>query len=162
MSKEKRNIIVTLQCFVKKGNKYLMLHRNGDKKIMPNVWMAPGGKREFHEGLFECARREIKEETGLEIKNIKIKVTGNGYLEDLKQELYFHFLIADIAGGKLLKNPSDGELLWLTPKEIAVLPNLLSELNYILPFIFRKSDKVVSFKATYKKGNTLTDFVLES
>ena len=74
---DKRNILVTLECFVKKDGKYLMLHRNPDKKILPNVWMAPGGKREHNEGLFECARREIKEETGLEITNLRIKASGN-------------------------------------------------------------------------------------
>src|SRR5579864_2542948 len=84
-SMKSRNILVTLECFVKKDNTYLMLHRNKDKRIMPDVWMAPGGKREFNEGLFECARREVLEETGLEIKNLRIKVSGNGYLKDLDQ-----------------------------------------------------------------------------
>ena len=42
-----RNIAVTLECFVKKDGKYLMLHRNPKKRIMPDVWMAPGGHREF-------------------------------------------------------------------------------------------------------------------
>lgn len=76
----KRNIVVTLECYVKKDDKYLMLHRNKNKKIMPDVWMAPGGKREFNEGLFEAARREIKEETGLEIKNLRVRATGSAYL----------------------------------------------------------------------------------
>ncbi len=39
---KRRNIAVTLECFVRKGGKYLMLHRNEDKRIMPGVWMAPG------------------------------------------------------------------------------------------------------------------------
>lgn len=86
-----RNISVALECFIKKDGKYLMLHRNPTKKIMPGVWMAPGGKREHNEGLFECARREIFEETGLKIKNLQIKATGNAYLKDLDLEVYFHF-----------------------------------------------------------------------
>ena len=56
---DKRNIVVTFECFVKKDDKYIMLHRKADKRIMPDVWMAPGGHREFNEGLFEAARREI-------------------------------------------------------------------------------------------------------
>lgn len=35
-----RNIAITLECFVKKDGKYLMLHRRNDKRIMPDVWMA--------------------------------------------------------------------------------------------------------------------------
>src|ERR1035437_10242347 len=105
-----RHIQVTLQCYVKKDGKYLMLHRGPHKKIMPNVWMAPGGRREFNEGVFECARREVKEETNLEIKNLKILSTGCAYLKDLDSELFFHFVGADYAGGEPPENPEDGEL----------------------------------------------------
>lgn len=159
----KRNIAVTLECFVKKDNKYLMLHRNKDKRIMPNVWMAPGGKREFNEGLFEAARREVREETGLRIKNPRIKATGNAYLKDLDQELYFHFIVADYAGGKLKKNKDDdGELVWLTSIEIANLDNLLSEIKKVLPYVFSSDDRIISYKAVYEKGNIMTKFEIEN
>lgn len=108
---KKRNIAVALECFVKKNGKYLMLHRGKHKRIMPDVWMAPGGHLEFNEGLFACARREIREETGLDIKNLKVKAVGTAYLEDLNQELFFHFLTADYAGGKVVQNLEDGELV---------------------------------------------------
>lgn len=156
-----RNIAVTLECFIKKGNKYLMLHRDKGKKIMPNVWMAPGGRREFNEGLFEAARREIKEETGLKIKNLRVKAIGNAYLNDLNQELYFHFLIADYAGGKLRKNPEDGKLAWLTVEQISKLDNLLAEIREILLYLFADNDNIVSYKAVYEKGNKLVDFQIE-
>jgi 8-oxo-dGTP diphosphatase len=138
---EQRNIIVTLECFVKKDGKYLMFHRSPEKRIMPNVWMAPGGKREFNEGLFECARREILEETGLQIKNLKIKATGNAYLKDLEQELYFHLIVADYAGGEVHQTSEDGRLEWLTPQEISQLDNLLAEIREVLPYIFNEMIK---------------------
>src|SRR3989344_4696411 len=96
-----RNIACTFECFIKRGQKFLMLHRAKDKKIMPDVWMAPGGKREFNEGLFECVRREIKEETGLTLKNLQVKVIGNAYLKDLDLEVFFHLLRADYHSGML-------------------------------------------------------------
>lgn len=155
-----RNILITLECFVKKGNRYLMLHRNPNKKIMPDVWMAPGGKREFNEGLFECARREIMEETGLKIKNLKVRAVGNAYLKDLNQELFFTFVFADYAEGKLKQNTNEGEFVWLTVKEIEKLDNLLSEIKYIMPDLFL-SKKIISYKAVYDKGNNLTNLILE-
>lgn len=158
---DKRNIAVTLECFVRKGEKYLMLHRSSKKKIMPDVWMAPGGHLEFNEGLFECARREIEEETGLAIKNLKVKAVGTAYLKDLDQELFFHFVTAEYAGGTLRQNPHDGELVWLTPAEIRKLPTLLSELRSVIPHIFNADDSVISYKATYESGNKIIDFQLE-
>jgi 8-oxo-dGTP diphosphatase len=156
-----RNIIVGLECYVKKGKKYLMLHRHPNKKILPNVWMAPGGKIEPHEGLYECARREILEETGLKIKNIRLKSVGHGYLKDLDQEIFFYFLVADWAGGKLISETDVGELAWFTPDQIYKLDNLLEELHQVLPLIFRQGNRVISYKCTYDKGNHMTEFVLE-
>ncbi len=157
----KRNIVVTLECFIKKGNKYLMLHRASHKKIMPDVWMAPGGHIEFNEGLFEAAKREVLEETGLKIKNLKVKAVGTAYLKDLDQEIFFHLVTADYASGKIIQNDQDGELKWLTKTQIAKLPNLLSELHLILPYLFSKRAPVISYKATYESGNKMIDFVLE-
>lgn len=157
-----RNIAVTLECFVKRDGKYLMLHRGKHKRIMPDVWMAPGGHLDFNEGLFECARREIKEETGLSIKNIKVKAIGTAYLKDLNQELFFHFIVADYAEGELMQNPQDGELVWLTPEEIAKLPTLLAEIRKILPYLFRDNDEIISYQAAYEKGNKMIKFKMEN
>lgn len=157
----KRTIAVTLECFVKKGNKYLMLHRSPSKRILPDVWMAPGGHREFNEGLFECARREVREETGLEIKNLRIKAHGNAFLKGLNEEFYFHLLIADYAGGTLRPKIDDGEFVWLTEKEILKLPTLLAELKYVVPHICSRSNEIVSYKAVIEKGNEMSFFEIE-
>lgn len=157
-----RNIAVTLECFVQKDGKYLMLHRNPAKRIMPDVWMAPGGHREFNEGLFECARREIFEETGLTIKNLRVKATGNAYLKDLNQEFFFHFVFADYAGGELKQNPEDGEFVWVSPEKMMKLDNLLAEIHEILPYLFDGTDRIISYKAVYETGNKMTEFYLEN
>lgn len=157
----KRNIAITLECFVHKNGKYLMLHRNKNKRIMPGVWMAPGGKREFNEGLFEATKREILEETGLIIKNLRVKAIGNAYLKDLDQELYFHFIVADYKSGKLKQHPDDGELTWLTPQEILQLDDLLSEIREVLPYVVSSKARIISYKATYTRGNEMIDFKIE-
>lgn len=156
-----RSIAVSLEVFIKKNGKYLMLHRHPNKRIMPDVWMAPGGRKEHNEGLFECTRREVLEETGLKIKNLRIKATGNAYLKDIDQELFCHLIVADWAGGKVRKEIDVGELVWLTPNQIYKLDNLLAELQKILPFVFSKNHKIVSYKAVYDKGNKMTEFILE-
>lgn len=157
-----RNISVTLECFIKKGDKYLMLHRHKDKKIMPDVWMAPGGHREFNEGLFEAARREVLEETGLKIKNLQVKAIGNAHLKDLEREFYFSMVTADYDSGVLKSNAGDGEFIWLTKDEILRLDNLLAELKHVLPHILSDGPGIVSYKAVYEKGNEMSFFEMES
>lgn len=156
-----RNISVTLECFVKKDGKYLMLHRGKNKRIMPGVWMAPGGHIEFNEGLFEATRREVREETGLEITNLKVKAVGTALLEDLKQELYFQFVTADYKKGEVLNNKDGGELEWLTLEEILKKETLLAELKEVLPYVLDDTNQVISYKAVYSEGNKMTKFILE-
>ncbi len=152
---QQRNIGLFVECYVKKDGKYLMLHRNMDKRIMPGVWMAPGGKREFNEGLFECARREIKEETGLDIKNLRIIITGSSYLKDIEQEMSFHWIEADYAGGEVIQKPTDGTLEWLLPEEIFKLDDLLAEAKVVLPLVLGKNMPVMSYKSSFIEGNTM-------
>lgn len=161
MRKKDRSMIVGLQCFVKKNGKYLMLKRHDSKQIMPGVWMAPGGTREFSEGLFTCARREILEETGLKIKNLSVRAVGTAHLKDINQEIHFHFLTAEFLSGKLKPETGVGKLEWLKPAEILLLKNLLSEHKHILPHVFSKNFQVVSFRCVYSKGNDLDEIVLE-
>ncbi|OGK62076.1 hypothetical protein A2334_04410 [Candidatus Roizmanbacteria bacterium RIFOXYB2_FULL_38_10] len=156
-----RNIVVTLECFVKKGNKYLLLHRNKTKRIMPDIWMAPGGHREFNEGLFACARREVEEETGLKIKNLRIKAVGNAYVKDIDQEFYFHMLVADYEGGVLKTHDEDGTFEWLTGEQIMKLNKLLPELKEILPHVLSDSKDIISYQAAYEKGTQMSFFEIE-
>lgn len=162
MSNGGRNIVIGVQCFVRKNGKYLMLHRHKTKRIMPDVWMAPGGKREMNEGVFAATHREVLEETGLTIKNLRIKIVGSAYLEDLNQEVHFHWLTADYAGGRVVPNPDDGELHWLTPEEIANLPNLLAETKEVLDDLFADSQKITSYTCVYIKGNEMKEFNRET
>ena len=156
-------ISASLECYVKKDDKYLMLHRNKNKRIMPGVWMAPGGRREFCEGLFECARREIFEETGLSIKNIQVRATGIVYIKNLNLQLHVHFLTAEYSSGELKENPEDGELVWFTPEEILKLDNLLTELRHVLPHVFDSNrHNVVSFRSVYSEGNNMIEFEIET
>lgn len=43
----------------------------------PGEYAVPGGHLEYMEGFEECVRREVSEECGLEIKNIKFIYIGN-------------------------------------------------------------------------------------
>ena len=157
----KRNIAVSLECFVKKGDRYLMLHRNPNRRILPDIWMAPGGHREFNEGLFACAHREVFEETGLLINNLQIKATGNAYVKDIDEEFYFHMLTAYYVSGELKTNEKDGTFEWLTKEEILKLDNLLPELKHILPHILSDNKNCISYIALYETGTKMISFTIE-
>ncbi len=59
------------------NNKILLGHRivNGKDTggiFEPDSWCLPGGKQEYDETIFECATREVKEETNLKVWNLEV------------------------------------------------------------------------------------------
>ena len=63
----------TTLCYIEKDLSYLMLHRTkkvGDEN--KDKWIGIGGKLENGESPFDCVRREVKEETGLNVSIEKL------------------------------------------------------------------------------------------
>ena len=59
---------LTTQCYIRCEDKVLMLHRIKKKiDINQGKWIGIGGKIEGGESPDECVRREVLEETGLEV-----------------------------------------------------------------------------------------------
>ncbi|KAI7753069.1 hypothetical protein M8C21_003354 [Ambrosia artemisiifolia] len=76
--------VVGVAVFVVKGDKVLLGRRRSS--VGHNTYALPGGHLEFGESFEECAAREVKEETGLDIKDIQfITVTNNVFTEAAKQ-----------------------------------------------------------------------------
>ncbi len=50
------------------NGKILIVQRSAEEDIFPNLWEFPSGKKEPMEKVEEAAKREAKEETGLEVK----------------------------------------------------------------------------------------------
>ena len=58
------------------------------------TWCCPGGHLEHGESFEECARRETKEESGVEIKNIRFATATNDIFDDGKHYVTI-WMIAD-------------------------------------------------------------------
>ncbi|MES2060058.1 MAG: NUDIX domain-containing protein [Patescibacteria group bacterium] len=60
----------------------------------------PGGHLEYMESFEDCARREVREECGIEIKNIKFLYVSN--VKQYAPKHYVHIsLIAELASGEV-------------------------------------------------------------
>jgi len=69
-------------------NKFLILKRSPDSFSRPNDWDFPGGNVLFGEYHEESLRREIKEEAGLEVVNLKPLQVKT----DMRGEIYCIFI----------------------------------------------------------------------
>ena len=63
------------------------------------TWCCPGGHLEYGESLEACARREVMEETGLEIVNIRRGTFTNDLFEKEGKHYVTLFMLADCEQG---------------------------------------------------------------
>lgn len=78
----------------------------------------PGGHLEPNESLYQSAMREVREETGLEVKNLRL--CGVVYLYNRKNgDRYFIYLYKTTEfSGELLQATEEGALSWVTLDEL--------------------------------------------
>lgn len=58
-----------------------------------NQWLVPGGKVEKGDSMQETVRKEVKEETGLKVKDVELlNVKDGGNPDDFSRDTHFIFL----------------------------------------------------------------------
>jgi 8-oxo-dGTP diphosphatase len=96
-------------------------------------WCPPGGHLEFGESLEDCARREVLEETGIRISNIRFVTATNDIFEEGKHYITLHILADWESGEPKVMEPDKLESLqwfaWESLPEPLFLPvqNLLKQ-----------------------------------
>ncbi|MBI2004652.1 NUDIX domain-containing protein [Patescibacteria group bacterium] len=93
---------------VKKDNKVLLGKRKNAHG--EGSWCFAGGHLEFWESVEECAAREVEEEVGIKIKNIKQSTYTNDLFEKDKKHYVTIFVVADWKSGNVeLREPEKCE-----------------------------------------------------
>ena len=111
---------VAITAIVVKDEKYLITRRTLSKKRWPGKWTVPGGKLEtgdytsLPKDTHECwynvletvVRREVKEEVGLEIKNIEY-VTSLATIDKEGIPVFIISCVADWESGEVVLQESE-------------------------------------------------------
>lgn len=90
---------VGIGVFVIKDGKFLMQKRQGSHGS--GTWSLPGGHLEFGESFEETARREVKEESNLEIKNVRFAAVTNDMFTEENKHYVTIWVISEWASGEL-------------------------------------------------------------
>lgn len=139
-------------CYVinKTNNSTLMIHRvKKENDYHEGKWNGLGGKFENGESPEECAIREVKEESGLDIKNPKLHGFISFPMFDGIEDWYvFVFTATDFDGNMIISN--EGNLKWIKNEELFSL-NLWEGDKIFMKWLFK--NEFFSAKFVYENGN---------
>ncbi len=136
-------------CYVRSENKTLMLHRIKKKNdFHEGKWNGLGGKFEHGETPEECVIREVKEESGLLIKNPRLHGFITFPMFDGKKDWYVFLFTASEFNGELIDS-HEGKLEWIADEKLLDL-NLWEGDSIFIPWLM--GDKFFSAKFVYENG----------
>ena len=121
----KQRVIVT--CLIKRKDEYLFIKQNKPNGAYPNCYHLPGGGVNFGEDLDQAIHREIKEETNIEVKNLKHFNFDYDNLDNYKGEphqLIFLQYTAEYASSNPKPGDDAKEIIWIKKSELAQQANL--------------------------------------
>ena len=112
--------MVGVGAVIVRGERALIVRRGHEPR--KGEWSLPGGLVDLGESLADAARREVKEETGLDVRLGPIIETFDRVHRDEEGRIRFHFVIVDFVGWSDDGEPvagSDAEAVaWVTGAEI--------------------------------------------
>lgn len=113
------DLLDTVGCFCqRKDDKFLILLRRSDK-VEGNTWGLPAGKIELGESPVNAIRREVKEETGLDLSQASINHFSDVYIKLIDYDFLFRIFSTRLQGSpKVTLDPTTHQdFMWVTPVE---------------------------------------------
>lgn len=154
----------TTLCYLEKEDALLMLHRvKKENDENAGKWIGVGGHLEEGESPFDCAVREIYEETGLAAARMRYRGVVT-FVSDVYETEQMHlFTVDDFVGedayplyaGKETDTPDcrEGNLAWVKREDVATLP--LWEGDRVFLSLLAAEEPFFSLKLVYT-GDVLT------
>lgn len=139
------DFVNTTVCYIRANGKTLMMKRTTNDAML-GKWIVPGGKFEPGETPEECVIREIKEETDIDLEEIRLRgiLTFARSKAGQRQKTCICFVFESFNFRENKYPDSDGELRWVADGQITSLD--LPASDYIfLPWIYQGT-KVFSAK----------------
>ncbi len=147
---QKQIKVKTTLAYIEDEDRYLLLHRvKKENDLNEGKWIGVGGKLEKGESMVTAFKREIKEETGLEVKNYsylgKIDFLNDRY----PPERMFLFKVTSFSGE--LTECDEGELAWVKKEDMSKLPMWEGDKAF-LPLLEEKQARPFSLILEYRGG----------
>ena len=99
------------------GQREVLLVERG-RNPLKGFWSLPGGLVETGETLEQAVAREVREETGLRVKPVRLFEIFERIMRDAQGRAEYHYVLADylcrVVGGKLCAGDDTTRVAWST------------------------------------------------
>ncbi len=116
--------LVGVGAIILERDRVLMAQRG--KQPLKGWWLLPGGLLELGEALADGLRREVREETGLEVRPLGVLEVFERIMRDPAGALEYHYVLIDYicrtAGGTLRAGDDVCAVEWVRRRDLARLP----------------------------------------
>jgi len=119
--------------FLRNGHDVLLLKGAPSKRIWANLYNGVGGHVEVGEDIYSAAKRELHEETGLEVNALSLKAVVNIDAGDPGLGILMFVFTGRCARRKTVDS-IEGKLKWV-PVDHLPLAELVEDLSWLLPRI---------------------------
>ena len=151
--------IVATLCHIIK-DKSLLLQKKSKGLFGEGKWNGVGGKLKPNESPENCAIREVYEETGLRISDLKFHGVLNFYFGKRKGiDWVVHVFSTSVFEGKV-KSSKEGNLRWFNFEDIP-FGEMWGDDRYWLPLVLKGKSLQGNFYFD-DEGKTILDFELKS
>lgn len=114
--------VVGVGAVVVRGNKALIIKRGHEPR--KGEWSLPGGIVELGESLVDAVKREVREETGLDVDAGPIVETFDRVHHDEAGRIRYHFVIVDYLcaapSGEAVAGSDADDVAWVTADELSI------------------------------------------
>lgn len=154
-------MLLTTLCYIERDDSYLMLHRISKKHdVNHGKWIGVGGKLEQGESPEECLLREVREETGLQLRSYTYRGLLTFLCDDNEPEYIFTYTAAadlpdDAAQAALFAACKEGKLAWVKKEDIPSL-SLWEGDRLMFQQLFKNESRPFSLKLHYQ-NDVLTE-----
>lgn len=126
-------VIPRTLCFITHGDDLLLLKRGEHKRVFPGHYNGIGGHLERDEDPLSGAIREIREETGLEVTQVRLR--GTIHVDTGHPNGILVFVFSAEATARDFTDSDEGTLAWVSRDQLDDLP-LVEDLPLLLGRLF--------------------------